>query len=391
MINPGMTSSLSDWLVAGAPPRHDFSGLVGEVGRRLVSAGMELDWFGIHLHVIHPEIPARLTYWTPAAEVKTATLSPEQIKDHEAWVGSPAEVCLRSGRMVIYTVGASPEFDCRADMQALADRGYEQFVCTPLHSTHSLPTHVARYGTKRKGGFTQEDIVVIRTIQAPLARLAESHSLYEGTVQILSTYVGRDAGNRVLRGNILRGDTETIPSIILFADLKSFSALSNTSSAQEILDMLNTFYDVAEVAIRSNGGEILKFIGDGMLAIFQTPDDMLAQKAASVSAILALQDMRDALDRCDRSDIQFRASLHLGDIHYGSIGTKSRMDFTAVGPSVNLTSRLLDAAAELNIDIVCSEAFHNLVPHNTDLLGDRTLKGFDTPERIFRVRAPGSR
>lgn len=292
---------------------------------------------------------------------------------------------MSSGRLVVHTFGSSPAYDRRGAAQKDASRGYKQFVYTPLHSHYSLAASVATYGTKRDGGFTEDEIHALRLIQAPLARVVEAFVLHEGTVQVLSTYVGRDAGSRVLEGNIVRGDAEVIPSIVLFADLRNFTALSNTKPVSEVIETLNTFYDIAETAIARNGGEILKFLGDGLLAIFPTPDDLSAQMAAASGAIAALEETRAALSEANRTDIQFRAALHLGDIYYGNIGSKSRLDFTAIGPTVNLAARLMSVADELGAETVCSDDFHRLVPDRTKLLGKRAFKGFELAQPTYGI------
>ncbi|PCH73979.1 MAG: hypothetical protein COC12_04245 [Rhodobacteraceae bacterium] len=152
-----------------------------------------------------------------------------------------------------------------------------------------------------------------------------------------------------------------------------------------MIDSLNLFYDCAETAIGQNGGEILKFMGDGLLAILPTPDDQSAQKAAASGAISSLEDIRRQLLAASREDLQFRASLHLGDIHYGNIGSKSRLDFTAIGPSVNLAARLMAVTDELGRDFVGSDVFHHLVPQRTGLLGARMFKGFEHPHKVYGI------
>ncbi len=265
------------------------------------------------------------------------------------------------------------------------ERGYKQFVYTPLHSSHTLVNSVAAYGTKREGGFSEDDIDRMRNLQGHLARVAEGMVLRESTEQILSTYVGRDAGGHVLRGNILRGDSETIPSVVLFADLRDFTAFSNTRPVGEVIERLNRFFEIAGTAIYENGGEILKFLGDGFLAIFPTPDDVNAQLSAAADALTAIEVTRSALDKEAGPIIRFRAALHVGDIFYGNIGSKSRMDFTAIGATVNLAARLLDCADALDADVVCSDAFHRLIPDRTASIGDHFFKGFEDPQPVFRV------
>ena len=385
MIVTNKITALTNWLIAGAPPKQSFSELVAEIGRRLVASGLHVDQFGLYEVMIHPDMPAHYYYWTKGGGARRIVESSDFLRSKELWIGGPAEVCMSSGRLVVHSLGTHPPFDRWPVALKYAERGYRQFVYTPLHSHYSIAASVAAYGTKTEGGFTAEEQYTLRQIQAPLARVIEAFVLHEGTVQVLSTYVGRGAGRRVLQGNILRGDAEVIPAIVLFTDLRNFTALSNVRPASEVMETLNVFYDVAENAIVGNSGEVLKFMGDGFLAIFPTPDDLSAQLAAANGAITALEDTRLALAKAGRADIQFRASLHLGDIHYGNIGSKSRLDFTAIGPTVNLAARLMSVADELGAETVCSEEFHQLVPDRTAQLGEQIFKGFEKPQRIHRV------
>ena len=387
MIDSGKIAALANWLIAGAPPKQSFSDLVGEIGRRLVAAGLQADHFALYSVMIHPEMPGQFYYWTKAGGSRHMVFSTAFVKNSDAWIGTPPQVCMTSGRLVVHTLGSAPDFDGWTIAIKYGESGYRQFVYTPLHSRYSLAASVASYGSKAPQGFSAEELHILRQIQAPMARITEAFVLHEGTVQVLSTYVGRGAGQRVLQGNILRGDAEIIPSIVLFTDLKNFTALSNSRPASEVMETLNSFYDVAETAIVGNGGEVLKFMGDGLLAIFPTPDDLSAQLAAASGAITALEETRAALIKAGRTDIQFRAALHLGDIHYGNIGSKSRLDFTAIGPTVNLAARLMPAADEFGAETVCSEVFHRLIPGQTALLGERQFKGFESPQQIYRVSA----
>ncbi len=387
MIDASRVTAIINWLMAGAPPRQNFPDLVDQVGKRLRAAGLGVDMVGVYHMLIHPEMPGRFNFWTRQQAGQSVSITPEQITQGTMWLGSAAEACMTSGRLVLHNHGAHPAWDARREGLGDITRGYTQSIYTPLHSTHALQHSVARYGTKQPGGFTEAETQALRLIQAPLARVVEAHVLNEGTIQVLNTYVGRGAGSRVLHGNISRGDAEVIPSIILFADLKGFTSLSNAKPAAEVIATLNVFYEAVESAIGANGGEILKFMGDGLLAIFPTPDDVSAQMAAANGAIASLEEARASLNAAGRADIQFRAALHLGDISYGNIGSKTRLDFTAIGPAVNLTARLLGAADALGADTVCSEPFHLLAPDRTSFVGERPFKGFDGQHPVYSVPA----
>ena len=234
--------------------------------------------------------------------------------------------------------------------------------------------------TTRSVGFAAEEIVALRQIAAPLARLVETQTLQENMQALLATYVGKDASMRVLAGQVRRGGAEVISAVILFADLVGFTRLSNTETPEATIQTLNHFFAAMDASIRKRGGEVLKLIGDGLLAIFPTPDDLTAQQAAAANALLAVEEVKTVLGD---ASLEFRAGLNLGDIHYGNIGSESRLDFTAIGPAVNLTSRLLEVADDLGEAYLCTEMFNQLLPERSVLKGKYELKGFTATQAIY--------
>jgi adenylate cyclase len=149
-----------------------------------------------------------------------------------------------------------------------------------------------------------------------------------------------------------------------------------------VVATLNRFFEALDRPIRRHGGEVLKLIGDGILAIFPTPDDRAAQAEAAAGALAAVDAARAALAG---AAIDFRAALHLGDIHYGNIGSETRLDFTAIGPAVNLAARMLTAAAEMGADTVCSDELAALISDRAAPLGAFYFKGFAAPSNVHAI------
>lgn len=384
MLRQDRIQSLSHWLAAGAPGPDAFGHVIAEIAKRIGSAGMPLELFGVYKTMMHPELPGRLDLWTAASGLKVYDGDQVMMTRNDLWIGTPAEVCMRTGRTVVYSPGTDPEFDAKQLMQNLRSRGFTQVAYLPLHSRYTPAISVVAFGVKRPGGFTADEHDAMRRLQAPISRVTEGFILNESTVAVLSTYVGRDAGQKVLTGNIRRGGTETIPAIVLFVDVKGFTDLSNQLPPPRIIDALNRFFSELDDAVSAQGGEILKLIGDGALCIFPTPDDFAAQAAAAISALAALEDMHAAL-ACvaDWPAAGFRAALHLGDVHYGNIGSPRRLDFTVIGPAVNFASRLLQVASEADEDTVCSAPFAALLDRPFRPLGAHRLKGFAEPAEVF--------
>lgn len=356
MIDAFKMDALVNWLTAGAPPRTRIDGTVSELARRMVGAGLSVATLSVFVKTINPRVLGTRVSWTPRKGAEIVPYSHAQLATSE-WVGSIPYHAMESGRTLRVRLGTGTPHDAHPGSQFLLSRGVTEYVACPLFGRYT-PASTLAVGTKAAGGFSDEDVAAIRRLQAPLARVIEADALHENTVSVLSTYVGRNAGEKVMDGRILRGHTENINAVILFADLRNFTSLSNTLPPEQTIAVLNTFFEALDAAIRDNGGETLKFIGDGLLAIFPTEDEPTAQTAAAMGAISALDDARASLRAQGNGiDITFRAALHMGDIHYGNIGSPTRLDFTAVGPAVNLASRLLVAGAELDAATVCSDAF----------------------------------
>lgn len=385
MIDPFKLEALVSWLFAGAPPKADFADTVAELARRMVGAGLPIATLGVYMITINPMVLGTLLSWSPGRGMRRDRRAHAAMAT-DVYVGTVPHLALNTGRMVRLLFGTGNPLEAHPATRALVARGYSEYITCPLFGKYT-PTGGIAVGTKQPGGFTDAEIAAIRRLQAPLARVVEAEILHENTVTLLSTYVGRNAGDKVMDGRILRGYSEDITAVILFADLANFTALSNALPPEETIALLNTYFEALDSAIRANGGETLKFIGDGLLAIFPTVDEVTAQTAAAMGAISALDDARADLAKSNGQgpEISFRAALHLGDIHYGNIGSATRLDFTAVGPAVNLTSRLLQACTELGAQTVCSDAFAPLTQARSVPARAFSFKGFTEAVMVHTI------
>jgi len=206
---------------------------------------------------------------------------------------------------------------------------------------------------------------------------------------LLNAYVGRDAGDRILKGHVQRGDTEDIHCVIWFSDLREFTTMSRERFPAEIIKVLNEFFDCQVPSIEKHGGEVLKFIGDGLLAIFpfKTEEPVAGVGARAVEAAqVALKALAQLnVSRAARGDeaLRFGVGLHVGDVAFGNIGGAGRLDFTAIGPAVNLASRIEGLCSQLGKPILLSAALARGLHLPTRDLGAHTLKGIALAETVF--------
>jgi adenylate cyclase len=268
---------------------------------------------------------------------------------------------------------------------------------TPFGEGHRLgPVDriLSSWLTDAPGGFSDDDIAVIEQMISPLALAVKGASTYRVANSVIATYLGADAARRVLGGEILRGTGETIRAALWFCDLQGFTKISETTPRDRLLAMLDDYFEDMVTAVHDHGGQVLKFMGDGLLAIFTLQDDAESCGAALDATDQALDQMAQLTTTRETEGLPvtgFRVALHLGDVMYGNIGARNRLDFTVVGPAVNEVSRIEAMCRSLDQDIVISSAFAKAAGKSSDRLvslGRYALRGVRRPQELFTLFHP---
>lgn len=359
--------------------------VIARIGADLRTGGVPVERISAFVRTLHPSFVGRGFFWEPGQEVQVrenpwSGLQTEEFKQ-SASAKVQAEACEVRVRLF-------RETSTYSGLDGLTREGFTDYLMTPLKfmggSTHSIS-----FATKAPGGFSDEQAGWIRAIVRPLSRVAETFALMRTAVNLLNTYVGRDAGDRILKGNIQRGDTESIRCVIWFSDLRGFTSMSGQHTPTEIIAMLNTVFDCQVPHIETNGGEVLKFMGDGMLAIFPITDTV---KAAASGAAKAARDAFSSLDalnltraKTNQPGLRFGVALHVGDVAYGNIGGAGRLDFTAIGPAVNLASRIEGLTGKLEKRVLLSAALAAASDFPTRSVGRFELKGVAGEQEVFEL------
>ncbi len=362
-----------DWLVSGAPGAATAADVVAKLAPELRGAGVPIDRVEAFVRTLHPHIVGRSFEWTPGQPVTVREMS-------YAWLQSSA-----------FTDGPAARVCATGQPVRLRDHGgYTDYYAGAIRFL-SGQVHAITFATRAAGGFTAEHIAAIERILPPLSRVAEILALSRTAANLLNTYVGHDAGERILAGKIQRGDTDSIRAVLWFSDLRGFTQLSATLPPPEIMRVLNDLFDCQVPAIERHAGEVLKFMGDGLLAIFPLGDrataavcdDALAASSGAFDALFA-QNGRRVL--AGAVPIQFGLALHVGDVAYGNIGGSGRLDFTCIGPAVNLASRLEGLTSKLARPVIVSREFAQITTRPMESLGSFELKGVEGATEVF---APG--
>jgi adenylate cyclase len=283
---------------------------------------------------------------------------------------------------------------CPRDFPVLEEfraEGVTDYFAAPLAFSNG-EVNVATFSTRQEGGFTDAQFAAIEAVIAPLTRTAEVRALRRVAVNLLDAYVGRESGERILAGRIRRGDTEVIRAAIWLSDMRGFTARADSMDPHALIALLNRFCDCQVPAILENGGEVLKFMGDGLLAIFRMDGDA-DEVEICARALKAARQAREQIGALSTEGgssgfdpIRFGLALHVGEALYGNIGGGGRLDFTCIGPAVNLAARLEKLASRLGRMILGSGAFARHLPEEFTPLGEFALQGFREAEAAFGLR-----
>lgn len=358
-----------------------------ELAARLLAADIPLWRISYALLTMHPEILWRTVQWRDGKDVVVRDQVHTRLDD-AFYTRSPVAVARRESRplRVRLVKGALPYPICE-DLRA--EGGTDYYV-------HGLPfangqVSYVSFATTAVEGFSAEALEVLEAIRPFLARRLELESSYYATRALLDVYLGRNAARRVLAGAFQRGKGELIDAAIWFSDMRDFTALSDRSTPAQVVETLDTCFDAIASAVSARGGEVLKFIGDAVLAVFPLGDDArLACRSAlgaAEEAFASLEKINE--DRAARGDepIAIGVALHRGQVMYGNIGARDRLDFTVISSAVNEASRLEALCSRLGTPLALSEAFATTAEADDVVdLGAHPLKGVKAPLRVFTQR-----
>ena len=365
-----------EWLTSDECQGLDDAGLVEGLARRLRIAGLGLDCLGLHLHTLHPETVGRSAVWSPDGRVEIQDRAHGfNIADNSTWS------LLDRGEWVVV-----PRDDPRAAAGVLHDLftrcNLSELVLVPLMGAFE---HVggAGFGTQRAAGFTPDELATVRRIVPALRTACEVRAVRRREANLLDTYVGSLTGQRILAGDIRRAKLESLDAALMLCDMRDFTALSDRLPETRVLELLNIYFDQIVPPIVDAGGEILKFMGDAVLAFFRSEADPAMNCSAAFDAALRGLARLDAV-ALREPELRAGISLHHGTVSYGNIGAGSRLDFTIIGRDVNLVSRIQTVCSVVGQRLLISAPFAYLLAR-TDVqsIGLYQLKGFDQPHELF--------
>ena len=389
-------AEISAWIAEAGLAGESETAILAGFCEREVARGLSLGRALVLVDTLHPVYEGRAFRWTRAQKETTLTEYGKTDDDLSRWLRSPFYRLEESGdsllrrRLNAETEGEFSIFpelraDGMTDYVAIANRFAGDDTIGDMDCVYSSWT------TDAPQGFDDADIDHLCRLMPFLALAVKSASLARIAATLVETYLGRDPGRRVLQGRIARGVAERIEAVLWFSDLRSYTRISDTAKPEDIIPFLNNYAGAIISAVHEQGGDVLKLIGDGVLAIFTAEDRRRACDTALAAALSARQAVAAVTQRRAAKGLPITdmyLALHLGDVFYGNIGSKDRLDFTVIGPAVNEVSRIAAMCRSVDQPLLVSSAFAASVGEARSRLvsvGRYALRGVGHPQDLFTL------
>lgn len=368
----------------------DFPQLTAAYGAALWTEQLPVDRVLVLMPTLHPLMGALNFVWSSSDNSVREIARGWSATATEEFKRAPIASLLAGSHGVIRRKLCDPstphDFEIVDDLIA---QGFTDYLIASIAPAAGRLVSAVSWATRTPGGFTEIQLQRLLATLVYFAPLLDTHAAQRIGGGLLKVYLGGDAGARVMEGAVRRGDGGEIRAAICFTDLRGFTALSDRLPRAELLELLNAYFDCVVAAVHAHGGEVLKFIGDAVLAIFRIADD--TEAAAEAACLAALHAAQDAFARGAAANsarpgcqpIEFGTAIHIGDVEYGNIGAADRLDFTVIGPAVNLASRLQGLCGNLGQPLLVSEAFATTCAASFDALGDHQLKGVAATVKVL--------
>ena len=377
-----------NWLIGRARRIDDPLKVFDEFAWRLLAAGFPVLRVTLHARTLHPQyLGTSMRWWRPTGK-STRTMIGHEVADTLRYEDNPVLRVSVGGETIRRRIDAP---DAKLDFPILHELkadGATDYFALPVPAVFG-DNYMLSFASDRPGGFTTDEIKELTRLSQYIAAVADMHTQRAISRNLLNAYLGPNTGPKVLAGQIRRGTGEALAAVLWSSDLRGFTERSDRLTGDRMIAILNALFDAQAKAIAAHGGEILKFIGDGMLAMFPL-DGAQSQAAAARNALAAAFEAVAAIDglvddpaMAGEPPLEVVVALHVGTAFYGNIGAADRLDFTVVGPAVNLVSRLQSVGKALNQPIIVSDDFARAYAAPLASLGQHSLRGLTTPHELF--------
>ena len=368
---------------------------------RAVAAGLPVARAMVIIDTLHPVHEGRVFRWRregEAGHTEAIEYGPtDEGEMAENWRRSPFFRLVESGGSRLRIRLAAGEVTEFASVVEMRREGITDYLAMITRFAADgvigeMDCVYASWATDHPQGFDDAQVEALSGLMPMLALAVKCVSLTRIAGTLVETYLGRDAGRRVLAGRIRRGVAETIHAVLWYSDLRAFTRITEQAAPTHIIPLLNDYAEAVISAVHDNGGDVLKLIGDGTLAIFASQ----ATDEACRHAIEAETSLRRRLDELNRRRVgadlpttEVYLGLHVGEVFYGNIGSNDRLDFTVVGPAVNEVSRIATLCRSAERNVLVSQAFADAMARlergRLVSVGRYALRGVERPQELFTL------
>lgn len=392
VVGQDLSLDVEAWLLDRALQEDDLIALFRALIERLLALGLPLDRVSLHVGTLHPQLIGFAWVWNSEDDLTDEMQVPGSLLATASYRDNPIAQVLE--RRIVYRARLEGEEagDAAPLMRDLKAQGYSDYIALPVGS--GSYSNALTLASRRSGGFAEEELRLLKRILQLFALHVERHLLLRVTQNVLDTYLGPAASSEVLTGSIQRGSGRAIRAVIWVSDLRGFTALSDRLSGPEVTAILNLYFECLVEAIAAAGGEVLKFVGDGLLAVFPFADERDPDGVAA-AALSAAQSALAALERLNAEPPEVLAgiegwhplrngiALHEGEVFFGNVGGPQRLDFTVIGRAVNEASRVEALSKDLGRSLLITAPVAERLQTRLEPLGAHALSGLAERLALF--------
>lgn len=379
---------LDRWMMTQGRCSNDPIAVVSHYCALLVEAGVPLWRVNIGQRFANPLLIAWGVVWTPEGTDTYDVTHARMLTD--GYVGSSFEYIMENDRPLHKSLlGLDPEKD-HASYIEFAQAGGTDYYATLLYYGDGS-RHGCTFATQNSDGFSPQHLEMIEQSKAGLSCALEPVTMRKSTESLLRTYLGDGPSKEVWNGTTQRGERRTLDAVVMFTDLRGFTEMSNRSSEAEVFDALDSYFEVLVQAVEEKNGDVLKFMGDGILSVFPVPDagehaEICKQAALAAKRILTeLAKLNQSRMKSGKNSLDIGIGINAGQVSYGNIGSPGRLDFTVLGNAVNIASRIEGLTKTIGDRVLATSAVADAVSKYFVSKGHHEVRGVEHPIEVFAL------
>ena len=377
------------WLLTDARRLRDPLELIEALAAQLERSGAKVDRMAVMSRTLHPQFSGWSVRWSRVSGLHRGSIE-HGSGGSDAFVGSPVQYVQENQRPYRQHIATRAQEGEHGLVQDLRQAGITDYLALPMPYGTSLVS-VLTLATSSPSGMSDADIERYTALAMLLSPLIEIIGVRRTTLGLLNTFVGPRIGERILHGQVKRGDGEKIDAAFWYSDLRGFTHLSETLPTAELLSLLNDYFENCAAAATGRGGEILQFIGDAILIVFEIgkcgdrANVCAAALEAAVDAFDSIAVVNHRRKRAGHALIEFGLGLHVGTVTHANVGSPDRLAFNVVGPAVNMTARIQSMTKELHTPLLMSAEFAKHLRAPLKSVGCHDLRGVASAQELFTV------